>query len=229
MKFFKRFTFFCTIVFLLSACATTPDVTEEKKIPPEKKPPTEEEVKNAADIFNRILEVIVSTEDRQSVLPEVEGMYMEIVDNYPNLMLAEESLWRVITMNIEEYNPPRIERAEKLYHEFHKKYPGSPFNIYLEQSFGQFYYLNKIWDKLMRFFTPQIKGFIQSGKLTNPYPMFMYSEAKFNLGDLVEAEKGYKIVIEFFPHTSEGKTSKNRLREIQDKKQIPKGSSTGGT
>lgn len=229
MKVKNSCLYLVVVLFLFSACATTPEVTEEKKMPPEKKPPTEEQAKNALDIFNRILEVIGNAEDRLSVLPEIEGMYMEIVDNHPNLILAEESLWRVITMNIEEYNPPRYERAEKLYQEFRKRHPGSPFNIYLEESFGRFYYSNKMWDKLMRFFTPQIKGFIQTGKLSNPYPMFMYSEAKFNLGDIVEAEKGYKIVVEFFPHTTEGKTSKDRLKEIQDKKQIPKGSSTGGT
>ncbi|MEK7333505.1 MAG: hypothetical protein AAB017_09025, partial [Nitrospirota bacterium] len=77
------------------------------------------------------------------------------------------------------------------------------------------YYANKMWDRLLRIFTPHVKKFIATWKLDRPYHLFMFSEAKFNLGDLIEAEKGYKIVIEFFPKTTEGETSKKRLEEIK--------------
>jgi len=224
------------VLFLISACATAPQKVEDKKITPEekilpekKKLPMEEQEKAAFELFEKILSLTEEAKSREAILPQMEALYEEIINNYPDVPLVEESYQKIIAMDIEEFNPPKVDKAERLYQDFLKKYPDSSVKIYIEQTLGQFYYKNKMWDKLLRIFIPQIKKFIQTGKLENPYYMFMYSEAKFNLGDFVEAEKGYKIVIEFFPRTKEGETSKNRLEEIKKlKKQIPAGSSTGG-
>ncbi len=191
-------------------------MSDEKKMPAEKKKLTlEEQDKGAFEILNKILGLAEKTADRQALLPQMEALYEEIIDKYPDAMLVEESYWKVIAMDIEEFKPPKVDKAEKLYRDFFRRYPASPLNAHIEKTFGQFYYTNKTWESLMRIFTPRIKKFIQTGKLDSPYHMFMYSEAKFNLGDLVEAEKGYKIVIEFFPQTGEGEASKKRLNEMQ--------------
>ena len=218
------------MLFLISACVTPPQAPEEKKAPAVKKKLTiEEQEKKALEIFNSILNFSEGTDNRAAVLPKMEALYEEIIETCPDVPLVEESYWRVITINVDEYKPPRIEKGEKLYQDFLKRYPESPLKIYMEQSFGQFYYANKMWDKLLRFFTPNVKKFVATGKLDNSYQMFMYSEAKFNLGDIAEAEKGYRIVTEFFPKSKEGGISKNRLEEIsKSKKQVPKGSPTGG-
>lgn len=215
---FYLFIGLTAFLFLISACVTAPPKIEEKKVTPEKKLTPEEQSQKALEVFNRILSLTEGVEDRQAILPQMEALYEEIIENYPDVPLVEESYWRLITISIEEFKPPKVDKAEKLYQDFFKKYPDSPLEIYIEETFGTFYYTNKMWDKLLRFFTPQVKKFIKTGKLDSPYHMFMYSEAKFNLGDLAEAEKGYKIVIEFFPKTKEGETSKNRLEEIQNLK-----------
>lgn len=242
----KRYTLYApcyllVFLFLITACAAAPQKTEEKKIAPaekiptaEKKLPLEEQEKRAVEIFSEILSLTERPEERRSALPQIEALYEEIINNCPDVTLAEESYWRLITMIIEEFKPPKIERAEKLYQDFLKRFPNSSMKIYIEQAFGQFYSTNKMWNNLLNFFIPQIKKSIESiktGRLDNPYYIFMYSEAKFNLGDLIEAEKGYKIVIEFFPGTKEGEVSKDRLKEIEKlKRQTPtKGSPSGGT
>lgn len=220
-----RCTLLCltAFLFLIHACVTAPQKAEEKKIAPEiqitpEKLSLEEQSKKALDTFNKILILTEDATDRQAILPQMEAMYEEVINNYPDAPLVEESYWRLISINMEEFKPPRVDKAERLYQDFLKKYPESPLKIYMEHTFGRFYHTNKMWDKLLRLFTPQVKKFIKTGKLDSSYPLFMYSEAKFNLGDFVEAEKGYKIVIEFFPKTGEGETAKKRLKEIQDLK-----------
>lgn len=203
-------------LFLFSACAAPPQKAGEEKIPAEKKRLTQEEQgKMAFEIFNEIYKVTEGVEDRQAMLPKIEAKYQEIVDNYPDATLAEESYLRLIAINIQEFKPLRPERAEKLYQDFISRYPDSLLMISAEQMIGQYYYMNKMWSKLLKIFTPQVKQYIKTGKLSSPYHVFMYSEAKFNLGDIKEAEKGYKIVIEFFPQTREGKVSKHKLNDIQ--------------
>jgi hypothetical protein len=44
--------------------------------------------------------------------------------------------------------------------------------------------------------------------------MLMYSEAKFHLGDMDEARKGYNIVTIYFPNSIESSMAKKRLDEI---------------
>lgn len=211
----------CMVAFLLliSGCATLPGTAEEKKTVPEKKKiATEEQEKKAMGVFNKILDITSEAGERQEALPKMEVLYEEIIDNYPDVQIAEESYWRLIAILVEEFKPPKVEKAEKLYGEFSKKYPGSNMRFNIDQTLGQFYYSSKLWDRLLRFCSPQVKRFIQTGKLEGPYYLYMYSEAKFNLNDIVEAEKGYKIVLEFFPKTKEGYAANKRLKEIQDTK-----------
>ncbi len=48
--------------------------------------------------------------------------------------------------------------------------------------------------------------------------LFYYSEAKYGLGDIKEAEKGYRTITVLFPQSSEAMVSKKRLEEISSKK-----------
>jgi hypothetical protein len=50
--------------------------------------------------------------------------------------------------------------------------------------------------------------------------MFYYAEAKFNLEDLVEAEKAYRIVTRLFPGSHEARIAKEQIREINMSKRI---------
>lgn len=218
------------VLFLIPACVTPLKTADDKKPPVAgKKLPVEEQEKKVNELFGRILSLTEEAEDRQSVIPQMEALYDEIINNYPDVPLVEETYWRLIALSVEDLKPPKVDKAEKLYKDFLRIYPNSTLTFNIEQALGQFYYANKMWDRLLKIFTPYVRKFIATGKLDRPYHLFMFSEAKFNLGDLIEAEKGYKIVIEFFPKTTEGETSKKRLEEIRKlKKQVPAGSSTGG-
>ena len=209
------------IMFLFSACATAPKTTEIEKPgkvePPAAKKktyiPTKQE-KESLNIFTEILELINSTGNRRSVLPEVEDLYTKIIREYPEAPLVHESYWKLITIYVQDYSPPAYEKAEPLYNEFVEKYPGSVFKGFISETLGRSYYKNAEWNKLLKLCTPIYRDYIEKGKKTRASLIFMYSEANFNLGNFREAEKGYKIVAEKFPGLNEGAKSRSMLEKI---------------
>ncbi len=207
---------------LLSACATVPKTTETerlKKIEPSEETkkeyiPTEQETKSL-ELFTEILELIESSEDRQSVLLQVEELYDRIIREYPETPLAKESYWKLITIYLEDYSPPAFEKAEARYYEFLEKHPQSILRHTVDDTIGKGYYKNAEWERLLKLCLPSFKEYIEKGKHPSASMMFMYSEANYNLGNLTEAEKGYEIVAELFPKLNLGIKSKTRLEEIR--------------
>ncbi|TAN38207.1 MAG: tetratricopeptide repeat protein [Nitrospirae bacterium] len=204
-------------VFGLSSCATdakkAPADTPEKNLSLS----AEEQDSRALVLFQKIFDLI-SESDRKTVLPKIEAMYGEIVNDYPKAALGQESYSRLIYIYMNDYDPPAYDKAEELYQRFLKKYPGSQFTNDISDSIAQGYYRNGKWEQLQKFFTPAVKKYIETGKLERPRELFLYAEAKLNLGDLAEAEKGYRIIIAEAPKTKEGSISKQRLDVIQKKK-----------
>lgn len=178
----------------------------------------EEQNKKAFEAFKAILDLSESG-DRQTVLPQLEAAYSNVISSYPKAYLTQEIYWRLIQIYVNEYSPPAFEKAEGLRSEFYKKYPGSKLGDLIDRALADGYFKNSKWEKLVVFLAPSIKQSIETGKFTRIFDIFMFAEAKFKLGDLVEAEKGYKIVMANFPESRESKTAKSRLEEIDQKRQ----------
>ncbi len=220
----KAYIYTIVVMLLLSIFSvvpiTTPSEKQEEATPSEKKReepvPADREAK-AYDLFNEIL-TLTETSDINAVFPQMEALYLEIIRGYPDTALAQESYWRLISLYVDKSTPPEYEKAENSYKEFLKKYPGSVIKNVIEDTLSKSYYKNEKWDKLLKLYTPVVNKFNEKGKLLNPEPMFMYAEAKFNLGNLIEAEKAYKTVIELVPKSSRATTSKIRLEDIKKRK-----------
>lgn len=185
--------------------------------PPKEKLPTEVQKQKSLAVFEEILELTLE-EDRQAQVPKMEVAYRRIIDEYPDSVLAGESFLRLIMLSLDDYSPPKIQEAEDLYQEFLKKYPDSSVRLTVEDTIARFYYKNYLWQKLLEFCTPRVKEYISTGKLNGPFFLFLFTEANFNLGDLIEAEKGYKIIRELFPSATEALIANDRLEEIKMKK-----------
>jgi TolA-binding protein len=215
--YFILFAFVLSI-FLIAPVIASSENTGEAKPPVEKKQKkvTSEREAKAFEIFDQIL-TLTETPDTKDVLPQIETLYLKIIKEYPDTALAQESYWRLIMLYVEKSTPPEYEKAENLYREFLKKYPDSVMDNPIENTLSKSYYKNGKWDKLLKLNLPVVNEFHKTGKLSNPNPMFMYAEAKFNLGDLTEAEKSYKTVIELFPTSSMAATSKKRIEDIKKK------------
>ncbi len=208
---------------LIYSCATAPEkIKTEKPIevitpPAETKgvpAPTEEESKSL-ELFTEVLELVESTDDRKSILPKIEELYDKIIRQYPEAPLAKESYWKLITIYIEDYSPPDYDRAERKYNEFLEKYPQSFLKGFIEDTLGNSYYKNADWDRLLKLSTPAYQEYIEKGKEPKASSVFMYSEANYNLGNVEEAEKGYRILTKLFPKLIVGIQSKKMIEKIE--------------
>ncbi len=206
------------LVFVFFACATAPK--EEKDA---QKPVTEikdmrttlEREKKAFEKFNEILLVKRSSRDRKAVLPQMEKLYMQLIDEFPDVPVAQESYWKLMEIYVKDYSPPLYDKAEKLYSRFTKNHPESGLKWLVYKTLALSYYLHKEWDRLLKFCTPGFNEYMAKGESPMPSIIFMYAESNFQLRNFKEAEKGFLIVIEKFPQLNEDKRAKERIRFIR--------------
>lgn len=212
------------LTVLISSCATAPQKIEtEKPIeviapPAETKdvPAPKEEESKSLELFTEVLELVESTDDRKSLLPKIEELYDKIIRQYPEAPLAKESYWKLITIYVEDYSPPDYDRAEMKYNEFLEKYPQSFLEGFIKDTLGNSYYKNAEWNRLLKLSTPAYQEYIEKGREPRASMIFMYSEAKYNLGNIEEAEKGYRIVTKLFPKLIFGIKSKKMIEKIEN-------------
>ncbi len=202
------------LVFLLSACATT--LVEEKVIV---KPLTpvlqkEREVK-AFEKFNEILKVSRSSKNRTEVRPKLEDLYTQLIEDFPEVPLAQESYWKLIEIYVNEYSPTAYEKAEEIYSKFQENYPQSAARVFLVKTLSFSYYKNKKWEQLLKITEPVFKGYLD-GKDPLWVPLiFMYAESNFWLNNYTDAEKAFEILLEKFPQFKDNKLAEARIIYIQ--------------
>ena len=209
-------------LIFLTSCATVPKETQQL-LPKETAAPdrvtegslrTEEEIKSL-EIFTEILAISRSTRDRQSVLPQIEALYTQLIRNFPETPLAQESQWKLINIYVNEYAPPNYEKAEKVYRDFLKKYHDSPLKGVVEDTLGRSYLKHAEWNRLLTLCSSSYRGYVENKITPKASLMFMYAEANYYLGNIEQAEKAYLIVSGLFPELSVGKKSKSMIEGIE--------------
>jgi tetratricopeptide (TPR) repeat protein len=212
--------FVMSLIYSCAAGLKETEKAEEIMLPPgETKPaptPTAEETKSLK-LFTSVLELIESTDDRKSVLPKIEELYENIIREYPEAPLAQESYWKLITMYVEDYSPPAYDKAEIKYEEFVKNYPQSYIKGFIDDTLSNSYYKTADWNRLLKLSSLVYQEYLEKGKQPRASMMFMYSEANYNLGNIDEAAKGYNIVSKLFPKLIAGIKSKQMLEKINSK------------
>ncbi|NOY65489.1 MAG: hypothetical protein GXO97_08885 [Nitrospirae bacterium] len=203
------------IVVSVSSCAS--DISTRKDIAPvqEKQPLSVKEQQNEAlRIFKRILEVRRKAKTSEEAVRKIEPMYLEIINKYPDAPLAQESCLRLIELYLRDYTPPATEKAELIYKTFRERYPQSILKGTVERTLTKFFYSLKMWNRIIDLHRERIKRFIETGNIDDPYYLFVFSEARYNTGNITEAVKGYKWIIKKFPDSHDAKLSERRLKEI---------------
>jgi outer membrane protein assembly factor BamD (BamD/ComL family) len=200
---------FFTAIFVSTAASEDIEKTDSKELS------AEVQNQKAVEVFESILK-FTENSSRSEVLPKMEAEYLRIIKEYPKASLVPECYWRLVLMYLNDYNPPAVEKAEALYGEFIKKNPDSALKPLIEEALSKNYFHDLKWEKILRLYTPAIKQFIEKGNKPRVYELFMYTEAKLNLGDLEEAEKGYKIIIDQFVGTPEAREAIKRLEKIKE-------------
>ncbi len=203
------------IFFLLQSCASTPTTTGVKDA--DAKPPetVRHEKPKPIELFNKILDLSMSSDNRQEVLPQIEELYKRIITEYPEAPLAQESYWRLINIYVKECLPPALEKAELLYHEFFRRYPDSVFKNLIEETLGKAYYDAGEWNKLLEISSAVFNRYTKNGERPGSLMLLMYSEANFRVGNLNEAKKGYELAIRLYPVLKNNSKVKARLDELK--------------
>lgn len=118
-----------TIIFI-SGCAkgTIQPAPDIPAVPKEEiRLSAEEQQKMAEKIFTEILDLTLTTHDRKEIFHDVEKLYLEMLNNYPDAHLANEGYIRLIKLYLEVPIPGNIAKAEKIYQDYSLKYPTSSF------------------------------------------------------------------------------------------------------
>jgi len=211
-------------LIFLTACATVPKETRQA-LPQEavssdrinENYTRPEDEQKSFEIFTEIFKITRSTRDRQSVLPRIEALYMQIIMDYPETPLAQESHWKLINIYVNEYSPPDYDKAEKLYHDFLKKYHNSPLKGVVEDTLGKSYRKHSEWSRLLTLCSPSYREYVEKKITPKASQMFMYAEANYRLDNMEEAKKVYSIVSDLFPELMVGKKSKIMIELIEKK------------
>ena len=121
------------VFLLLAGCAEKSVSTGEKSMQPREASQLShaEQKEQAYDIFREILD-LSGSEDRQRNLPQIKELYQEIIVQYPEIGLAQESYLRLVIIAKEEDTASGDAEAERLYQEFVVKYPDSNLKKVLE-------------------------------------------------------------------------------------------------
>jgi outer membrane protein assembly factor BamD (BamD/ComL family) len=215
----KKSALLVLVVLLAFSCAPKTKEIPPPTEPPDKKLSAEEQNNMAMLEYEKILEEITER-GKRNMLPELEKSHRDVIARYPEAFLAQESYWRLVEMNLINYNPPRLDNAERIRTEFVARYPNSRMIKIIDDSIVRFYHRRQYWKRLLNICSYHVKNYIETGKLESPLFMFYYAEAKLNLKDLIEAEKAYKIILRLFPGSHEAKIAKQKVREINMSKRI---------
>jgi hypothetical protein len=202
-----------SLLVVLASCAPSVKPTPPEEPPTAKLPPEKQNDLAMLD-YEKMLDM-TTERGKRNVLPELEESYREVIRKYPDAYLTQESYWRLIRLNMWDYEPPRIDEAERIREEFMQKYPNSRMINVIDDSMSRYYYTNRQWDRLLNVLKYQIRKFIETDMLESPLFMFFYAEAKYNLNDFVEAKKGYNILVNRFPGSHEARVAGDRLKELQ--------------
>jgi TolA-binding protein len=197
----------------LLACAAI----ENQKVPPpaERKPTVQEQKEASLNLFKKVLKVAEEKGDTPEGLEERIALLKEMAQKYPEAPLSQEAYWHIINIYLNKFYPPKVKEAEQAYRQFLQLFPDSPMKNAIESTFNLFYFQHKMWDKLEKLHRARIKKFIETGRIDSPFYFYMYSLAKMNLGDLDEAEKGFKWIILKYPNTQAAKDAKRQLNNLE--------------
>lgn len=208
----KPIVFIIILSTLLASCKGAPQRVEEPI--PQSTLPAQEQNEKALVKFKEMLDGTADIR-REEAIPMLADGYNTIIEEYPQSFLAEESYYRLMTLNLRDYYPPHEAEAERVYREYFKRYPNPRIGMAMNGDLARYYYDNQKWEKLAQFTTPFMREFAKSGKYGDTVFLFLYSEAKYNLKDYKEARKGYLIIRKNFKGTRDAEVAGERLNSIK--------------
>lgn len=165
-------------------------------------------------LFKKIFEL---SSDKQEAghFDRIAKLYNQIIQNCPDAPLAQESYFKLIELYFSAYTPPLQEKATELFGQFKRSYPESRLFGVIKYAMAKGYFACKSWQDLAQLESSPVAEYFATGKIDTPLSLFYYSEAKYNLGEIEEATKGYRALVENFPETLVARTAENKIVRIE--------------
>lgn len=110
----KIFLLLFLFIFLSASCKGSPPVRQNSESAKNdlvqsqgsERLSRDEQQKQALEVFNRILSISQSA-DNNAVRDRIADLYGQIIHDYPDAPLTQESYWRLIELYLKDYVPPR--------------------------------------------------------------------------------------------------------------------------
>jgi|GEM_PF-2107014 len=96
------------------------------------------------DLANHIFYEIRNVEKPE----EKAVLYRKVADECPGTELAQEALWRLSQLYLDDFDEPNVKEAINCLERFIKSYPDSDWRSHVEFSLLWLYEGEKLWDKM---------------------------------------------------------------------------------
>jgi len=173
----------------------------------------------AAQLFEDIYNISGGT--GETIVAQKIALYRQIIDQCPDVPLAEESYWHLLKIMMKDVQPPQKEEALQLYATFNRRYPESRMRAVVSQELMKCLYQQAEWVDLDLIATAclQVATRNQDGASSEPVTVFLHAEAEYNLGKVPAAQAGYAEILHYFPQTRMAEIARARLAAIGNKAQ----------
>lgn len=208
----RRLLVFLAIAILTASCAIKPATPPPTTLPVA--PPAKVIEQKALESYVE-LQNLSMTMPQEQYLPRLEEGLKNIMQQYPETYLAEESYYHLINKYLNTFDPPRIEDAEDMYVQYFKAYEKPKLGPAINRIVADFYYTYGHWERLAAFCVPFVKSFLESVGTDDTLYVLYYADAKFNLKDYEEARRGYVYLINRARDQWTIDISNKRLRDIE--------------
>ncbi|MEW6218268.1 MAG: tetratricopeptide repeat protein [Thermodesulfobacteriota bacterium] len=200
-----------------SAPAAQPEaagITADSQAGPVHKAPMsrDDQEKRAMALFSTIHD-LAQGPDRTANLGRMTDLYQEIIDQCPDVPLAQESYWRLIEMDLRDYQPPRVAAALARRAQLRSRYPASPVLPAAEISMARALYLNGSWAELLQL---SATATASPDRIDSKSPLWLFyrAESQSQLGDLTAARQGFQTLIDRYPDGQLAGRARQRLAEL---------------
>lgn len=158
----------------------------------------EQQNEKAFEIFQQMYEMSGSLSPEELRTMRIE-QYNKMISNYPEAGLAQEAHWKLVRIYVREFDPPAIEKAERVYEDFSTRYPDSVLIPEVQNELIRFYVKKKMWESLLRFTAPIVKARTEKPVAM---PLYYYGEASYQLDRKEEAKVAFEMAVKDIPKQS---------------------------
>lgn len=174
----------------------------------------------AAKLFDDLYKI--AGQRGEALVAKKIDLYQRIINRCPDVPLAQECYWHLLDVMMQDVQPPRKEEALRLYADFNRRYPQSKMRSVVSHQLMKGLYQHGQWSDLERIATQYLQTTRKrkNGAPSAPLALFWRAEARFSLGEVEAAKKGYGKILQYFPKSLMARVARQRMAATGDKAKV---------